>query len=154
MAYTKTNWVDNETAITADKMNNIENGIKTNEEKMEPIILFNGNIQVTASNYITLNDNINNYRYLEVYFGYPELGIINCNKCDMTYPAIRSTTITYTYNANSAVCQHCFTTLTFINQDVTFSNVGFANFWVGSSTSVNCQQGVTNIYIYKIVGYK
>lgn len=30
MAYVKTNWIDDETAITADRMNNIENGIKNN----------------------------------------------------------------------------------------------------------------------------
>lgn len=42
MSYNKTVWVDNETIITADALNNIEDGIKINEEAIKNIELIPG----------------------------------------------------------------------------------------------------------------
>ncbi|KEI94425.1 hypothetical protein N496_20045 (plasmid) [Clostridium botulinum A2B3 87] len=50
MAYTKTNWVDGFTPLSAENLNNIENGIQNNEEKFNNYVSKNDIIQNKNSN--------------------------------------------------------------------------------------------------------
>lgn len=47
MAYTKTTWVNGETPINADNLNNIENGIETNDKKLSQVITGNATVNST-----------------------------------------------------------------------------------------------------------
>ena len=53
MAYTKTNWIDGFTPLSAEKMNNIENGIEQNENNIS-------NVTTKLKDYVLKSDIIQN----------------------------------------------------------------------------------------------
>ena len=126
MAYTKTNWVSGETPLSAENLNNIENGVKANEDAINAV---NARIAVgTAANVVSVaagayEDRV--YSFGKTFSAVPKVflsltGDGDSGKRGSVSAFVKSTTTTDV------------TVRYYNNSDVAFSNLKVSWFAIGS----------------------
>lgn len=172
MAYTKKTWIDNESYVDADSMNNIENGIYNNDahigdlndletddktnlvEAINEVTTKGGGVTLyenasgTTGN-IPLSQNVSGFSFLEIYYSGSTLTDtrvkkITANSLRVTLDLVASTASTlYLRNTMYTIYGNKLTLAESFNYNILASN-----------GSINMQSSTNAIYTTKVVGIR
>ena len=151
MAYIKTEWVNGETPLNETNLNNIENGIETNDKAINGTVLFE-NVEGVVGD-LTIQDDITNYAYVDIAYSrssWDSPTITNryfvnkeANKCCAMLSVVYGTA------SSKIIVVTAYATIT--ETTLAFETVRSMVTEIATSAS---QSNTNAIKIFKIVGYK
>lgn len=174
--YQKTEWINDETPVTAENMNNIEYGLEYISENgvgrgdslpVGSIVEFDGDVipdgyeevsnvavlfeDVSGTNgNFNLNDSAANYKKFEITYKCNTYGF----KTDVIdYPNNRNVLLEYTCYANDVTKQDVGAIYAISGNLISLVHTHFHNFSTDGTSNLNLD-GTNGLYITKVIGYK